>query len=109
MQFSGSHMIVVMIAIVVIMLVIMLAMVVIMMVMVTPFAIDLFIVVLLNMSICCMCDITTTAGSSRSQECGTTDLRWIALAQGACYAHDHMYTSVKLTCTCLLLLVCLCN
>ena len=65
MQFSGSHMIVVMIAIVVIMLVIMLAMVVIMMVMVTPFAIDLFIVVLLNMSICCMCDITTTAGSSR--------------------------------------------
>ena len=60
-----------MIVMIMAMVVIMLAMVVIMMVMVhhslTPFAFDLTIVVMLNMSICCMCGITTTAGSSRSQ------------------------------------------
>ena len=52
--------------IVMVMGVIMLAMVAIMLVVLTPFAIDLFIIVLLNMSMYCMREITTTAGSSRS-------------------------------------------
>ncbi len=72
--------------IVMVMGVIMLAMVAIMLVVLTPFAIDLFIIVLLNMSMYCMRDITTTAGSSRSQDCGTTGTGWHKADR---YAHDH--------------------
>jgi hypothetical protein len=75
------------------MIVMMLAMVVIMLVVlivapsfVDSFAIDLFIIVLLNMSMYCMRDITTTAGSSRSQDCDTTGTGWHKVDRDA---HDH--------------------
>jgi hypothetical protein len=58
---------------------------VIMLVVLTPFAIDLFIIVLLNMSMYCMRDITTTAGSSRSLDCGTTGTGWHKADR---YVHD---------------------
>ena len=80
--------------------VIMLAMVVMMMVSsLTPFDIDLFIIVLLNMSMCCMRDFTTTAGSERSQDCGTTDTGCVA---PGCvvfhhYAHDHSSCTPQLS------------
>jgi len=72
--------------IVMVMGVIMLAMVAIMLVVLTPFAIDLFIIVLLNMSMYCMRDIVTTAGSSRSQDCDTTGTGWHKVDRDA---HDH--------------------
>jgi hypothetical protein len=72
--------------IVMVMGVIMLAMVAIMLVVLTPFAIDLFIIVLLNMFMYCMRDITTIAGSSRSQDCGTSGTGWHKADR---YAHDH--------------------
>ena len=62
-------MIMIMLAIVVIMLTMVVIMLVVLIVapsFVDSFAIDLFIIVLLNMSMYCMRDITTIAGSSRS-------------------------------------------
>ncbi len=78
-----------MVAIMLAMVVIMLAIVVIMLVVliVAPSFVDsLFIIVLLNMSMYCMRDITTTAGSSRSQDCDSTGTGWHKADRDA---HNH--------------------
>ena len=70
------------------MVVIMLAMVVIMLAMVVRMLaiVVMMVIVLLNMSMYYMRDITATAGSSRSQDCGTTGTGWYKADR---YAHDH--------------------
>jgi len=70
------------------MIVMMMAMgvIILMVLIVAPFAIDLLIIVLLNMSMYCMRDITTTAGSSRSQDCDTTGTGWHKADRDA---HNH--------------------